>query len=138
MHVQSLSLNFKWWLTKIYRKSTGFVTFKTMKQDAIPNLILQNLKIYLSNSTEKLVRMNYWCCQHSYFKISKFQPKISFWITCFCFDWWILFSCYYPRVLPKVNDAKTFKNPVVLFYTLRSQIICILAHLTGAFRIILI
>ena len=45
------------------------------------------------------------------------------------------FFCYYPRVLPKVNDAKTFKNPVVLFYTLRSQIICMLAHLTGAFKI---
>ena len=26
--------------------------------------------------------------------------------------------------LPKVHDAKTFENPVVSFYALRSQIIC--------------
>ena len=93
------------------------------------------LKIYLSNSIEKLSRRNYLCCQHSYLKISA-ENIISNYVL-------LLrlvnnFFCYYPRVLPKVNDAKIFKNPVVLFYTLRSQIICILAHLTGAFKIILI
>ena len=40
---------------------------------------------------------------------------------------------YYPRCY-KVNDAKTFKNPVRPFYALSSQFIYILTHLNWAIK----
>ena len=64
------------------------IPIKMLKQHAIPNSSLHNLKIYSSKGCGKT--MDELPSQHSNSKYSNFQQKISFQIMGFCFDWCIL------------------------------------------------
>ena len=61
------------------------IPIKMLKQHAIPNSSLHNLKIYWCGKT-----MDELPSQHSNSKYSNFQQKMSLQIMGFCFDWCIL------------------------------------------------
>ena len=68
------------------------IPIKMLKQHAIPNSSLHNLKIYSSKgcrkTSQRLIIYSY--VAHSNSKYSNFQQKISLQIMGFRFDWWIL------------------------------------------------
>ena len=68
------------------------IPIKMLKQHAIPNSSLHNLKIYSSKGCRKTSQRWIICnsSQHSSSKYLNFQLKISLQIMGFCFDWWIL------------------------------------------------
>ena len=69
------------------------IPIKMLKQHAIPNSSLHNLKIYSSKGCRKTSQRLIICmylATHSSSKYSNFQQKISLQIMGFCFDWWIL------------------------------------------------
>ena len=89
------------------------IPIKMLKQHAIPNSSLHNLKIYSSKGCGKT--MDELPSQHSNSKYSNFQQKISLQIWVFastgayfyCWHWQVLHN-----VLQSKYDAKTFKNLV--------------------------
>ena len=99
---------------------------KILKQHAIPNSCFQKVKDLLSEGCRKTIQR--WIMSSS--KVSNFQRKISLQIMGFCFVWWIflllkvLHKVYCTRCY-KVNNAQTFKNLVVSFYVLHSQMLLI-------------
>ena len=95
------------------------VPIKILKQHAIRNSSLQNLKISSSKGYRRKSQkwIIYVANTAINFRTSNFQRKISFQIMGFYFDWWILLlltlkSILYPRCY-KVSDSKTFKSIVV-------------------------
>ena len=66
------------------------IPIKMLKQHAIPNSSLHNLKIYSSKGCRKTSQRLIICmylATHSSSKYSNFQQKISLQIMGFCFDW---------------------------------------------------
>ena len=89
------------------------IPIKMLKQHAIPNSILHNLKIYSSKEVRKT-------SHHSNSKYSKFQQKMSLRLLVFAstgeyfyyWHWWVL-----PNVFQSKYDAKTFKS-LAYYFTL--------------------
>ena len=120
------------------------ILIKILKQQAIPNSSLHNFKTYSSKGCRKTSQRCRWIklpSQHSNYKYSNFQQKISLQIIGFSFDWWIYFLLALTSIFPvryKVNDAKTFKSPVYYFTLCLLKSSCIsgiILYLLGPFHL---
>ena len=70
------------------------IPIKMLKQHAIPNSSLHNLKIYSSKgcrkTSQRWIICSYLANTHRNSKHSNFQQKISLQMMGFCCGWWIL------------------------------------------------
>ena len=113
------------------------VPIKTSKQHTTPNSSLHNLKIYSSKGCTKTIQrliicMMYLLNTHSNSKYSNFQQKIPITsdygfllrlVNTFTIDTDEYYLMYY-----KVNDTKTFKNLVGLYYIILGFVLTNQSH----------
>ena len=91
------------------------ILIKILKQQAIPNSSLHNFKTYSSKGCRKTSQRCRWIklpSQHSNYKYSNFQQKISLQIIGFSFDWWIHLLIW---------NSETTQNLLFIFITTKQK-----------------